>query len=133
MYNPFKKQKEPDFGIYEYEFLARIFGVDEAKKHLLNVVPPAAVTPEQVLSDSAALEMMAGLKGWGIYEKAVWIKLLTSLRLNLAAKTLEEREAARNQVLALLGILHLPYDMRFAADNIRKMKELEKSVLETQV
>ena len=133
MFNPFKKEKEADFGIYEYEFLARIFGVDEAKKHLLNVVPPAGVTPEQVLSDSSALEMMTGSKGWGIFEKAVWFELLTALRLNLAAKTLEEREAKRNQILALLGVLHLPYKMRFAADNIRKMKELEKSVRETQV
>jgi len=31
VFNPFKKEKEPDFGIYEYEFLARIFGVEEAK------------------------------------------------------------------------------------------------------
>ena len=134
MFNPFKKEEaKPDYGIYEYEFLARIFGVEEAKKHLLNVVPPAPVTPDQVLSDSAALEMMAGSKGYGIFEKAVWFKLLTALRLNLSAKTLEEREASRNQVLALLGVLHLPYEMRYAADNIRKMKELEKSLKETQV
>lgn len=133
-FNPFKRdlkaENEPDWTLAHYEFLSRIFGSQEAKNHLLNVVSPSSVTPDQVLSDSSALELMMGGKGWGVYERAVWFKLLTSLRLNLAAKTLEEREGARNQVLALLGCLHLPYEMRFAADNIKKMKEFEKSAKE---
>lgn len=112
--------------IYHYELLSRIFGSEDAKKSLLNVVPPVAVSPEMVLSDSAAMEMMMAGKGWGVFERAVWIKLLTSFRLSLAAKTLEEREAGRNQSLAYLAALHLPYELRFAADNIKKMKELEK-------
>lgn len=137
MYNPFKRdlraEREPDWTLAHYEFLSRVFGSQEAKNHLLNVVQNPVVTSEMVLSDSAALEAMMGGKGWSVYEKAVWFKLLTALRLNLAAKTLEEREANRNQVLALLGCLHLPYEMKFAADNIRKMKEFEKSRKETEV
>lgn len=137
MYNPFKKSveqtKQPDMTIYHYEFLGRLFGLEEAKKNLLNVVPPVVVTPDMVLSDAAALEMMMGGKGWSVFEKAVWFKLLTALRLSLSAKTLEDREGNRNQVLALLGCLHLPYEMRFAADNIKKMKEIEKSLKEAQV
>lgn len=132
MFNPFKKTPEdhkcPDMTIYNYELLARLFGLDEAKKSLLNVLPPAPVTPEMVLGDSAALEHMMAGKGWGVLEKAIWFKLLTALRLSLASPTIEEREAARNRVVAHLEILHLPYNMRFSADNIRKMKELEKSM-----
>lgn len=119
-------QKEPDMTLHYYELLGRIFGLDEARKHLLNIVPPTPISPEMVLSDSAALEMMMLTKGWGLFEKAVWLKLLTSLRLSLAAKSVEEREASRSRILAHLEVLHLPYEMRFAADNIRKMKELEK-------
>lgn len=136
MLNPFRKAQEApkqDMAIFDYEFLSRIFGTEEAKKHLLNVVPPIAPSPELILQDSSALESMMGGRGWGVYEKAVWFKLLTALRLNLAAKTLEERESNRNHVLALLGCLHLPYEMRFAADSIKKMKEFEKSLKEANV
>lgn len=128
---PVEAPKAPDMTIYHYEFLARLFGLEEAKKNLLNVVSPVSITPEMVLSDSAALEMTVGGKGWGVFEKAVWLKLLTSLRLSLAGKTIEERESARSRVLAHLEVLHLPYEMRFAADNIKKMRELEKAVKET--
>lgn len=121
-----KAEEKPDMTIYHYEFLGRLFGLEEAKKNLLNIVPPVAVTPEMVLGDSAALEVMMGNKGWSIFEKAVWLRLLTSLRASLAAKTVEEREAARSRVLAHLEVLHLPYDMRFAADTIKKMKDIEK-------
>lgn len=131
MFNFSKKEtKQVDMTLYHYEFLGRLFGLDEAKKNLLNIVPPVDVTPEMVLSDSSSLEMMMGGKGWSVFEKAVWLKLLTSLRLSLAAKTVEEREAARSRVLTHLEVLHLPYEMRFAADNIRKMREFEKSVKE---
>lgn len=137
MFNPFRQAKEPkqvendrDFTLSHYELLARLFSLEEAKKHLLNVIPPSAVTPEMVLSDAAALDMTVGGKGWGVFEKAVWLRLLTQLRLSLAGKTLEEREASRSRALEALGILHLPYEMRFSADNIKKMKELEKSVQE---
>lgn len=137
MFNPFKRdlraEKEPDWTLAHYEFLSRIFGSQEANNHLLNVVQPTSVTSDMVLADSQAMESMMSGKGWSVYEKAVWFKLLTALRLNLAAKTLEEREANRNQVLALLGCLHLPYEMRFAADNIKKMKEFEKSAKAVEV
>lgn len=131
MFNPFRKPveapKQPDMVLLHYELLGRLFSLEEAKKHLLNVVPPVAVSPDMVLSDSQAMDTMMAGKGWSVFEKAVWLKLLTSLRLSLAAKTVEEREAARSRVLAHLEVLHLPYEMRFAADNIRKMKELEKA------
>lgn len=134
MFNPFKQkkqiEKDRDFDILDYELISRLFGTEEARKSLLNVLPPQQVTSDMVLSDSAALENMMGNKGWSIFEKAVWFKLLTSLRLSLASKTIEERESARSRVLAHLEVLHLPYEMRYSADNIRKMKELENSVKE---
>lgn len=119
--------------IYDYELLGRLFGLEEAKKSLLNVVPPANPTIDDVLRDAQALESMMAGHGWSVYERAVWLKLLTALRLSLGGKTLEERESGRNQVLSCLSCLHLPYEMRFAADNIKKMKELEKSRQEAGV
>lgn len=127
MFNFRKKDKAEEMRIYDYEFLARLFGMEEAKKHLLNVATPPNPDADTVLRDSQSLESMMNGHGWTVYERAIWLKLLGALRQSLGAKTVEEREAARNQVLAHLATLHLPYEMRFAADNIRKMKELEKS------
>lgn len=136
MFNPFRKPIEPpkssDMTISDYELLSRLFGMEEAKKSLLNVVAPENPGPDQVLRDAQSLESMMGTHGWGIYEKAVWFKLLTALRLSLAAKTQDEREAARNQALSYLACLHLPYEMRFASDNIKKMKELTKEFQEAK-
>lgn len=134
MFN-FKKKidKAEEMRVYDYEFLARLFGIEDAKKHLLNVVTPPNPDADTVLRDSQALESMMSGHGWTVYEKAIWLKLLGALRQSLGAKSVEEREAGRNQVLAHLATLHLPYEMRFAADNIKKMKELEKSFKDTLV
>lgn len=137
LFNLFSKPVDvpmaPDMLIHDYELISRLFGQEEAKKSLLNVVPPANPTVDEVMRDAQALESMMMGHGWLVYEKAVWLKLLTALRLSLAAKTIEEREAARNQVLSCLACLHLPYEMRFASDNIKKMRELEKSRQEAGV
>lgn len=136
MFNPFRKPveapKPPDMRIYDYELLGRLFGLEEAKKSLLNVVAPTNPTIDEVLRDAQALESMMAGHGWSVFEKAVWLRLLTSLRASLAAKTAEEREAARSRILAHLEVLHLPYEMRFAADNIKKMKKFEKSLEQTR-
>lgn len=132
MFHVEQKQKV-DMTIYEYEFLARIFSLDEAKKHLLNVVPPLTPGPDEVLKDSQAVEAMMRNHGWFIFERAIWFKLLTALRQSLSAQTIEEREGARNRVLAHLHTLHLPYEMRQSGDGIRKMKELEEARKATAV
>ena len=134
MFNPFRRKKvevKADMRIYDYELLSRLFGMEEAKKHLLNVVVQKSVGPDEVLRDAQSLDSMMQGYGWKVYENAAWLKLLTSLRLSLSAKTIEEREAGRNRVLICLEMLHLPYEMKYASDNIKKMKELEKSFKDT--
>jgi len=107
--------------------LERLFGAEEGKKHLLNVVAPVSPDAETVLKDAAAVELTVHGAGYRLLERAVWYRLLTALRKSLASTSLSEREAARQQVLAYLAVLHLPYEMRYAADAIKQANELAKA------
>lgn len=112
----------------ELDLLSTIFGTEEAKKHLLNVVTPPVVDDHQIVKDSQAMDLMMRTYPWRVYQQALWRKLLTAMRRSLAAPTLEEREAARNQVLAHLGDLHLPYELQKLKASIEERKRIENGV-----
>ena len=120
------KQKKEKIEASQYDLIAHLFGMEEARKHLLNVVKVDTVTSDQIKKDASLMDACVAHAGWKVYEEAVWRKLLTAFRKSLAAKTLEEREAARNQVLAHLADLHLPYELSALNETIKKQEELSK-------
>lgn len=129
--NLFKKNFEyskpnSDYSKVDIDLLSSLFGTDEARKQLLNVKQQENVSPEQVLKDAKAMELMLNTYPWRILEQAIWRRLLTTLRYSLSADTLEKREAARNATLAHLSDLHLPYELKHEKERIEKMLELTK-------
>lgn len=121
--------KEPklDYSKVDLDLLSNLFGTEEAKNQLLNVIASEQVSSEQVLKDSLAMELMLKTYPWKIYEKAIWRRTIGALRDSLESSTIEKREAYRNKVMAHLSDLHLPYELRWEADRIKKMKELTKA------
>lgn len=114
------------YSAVDLDLLCTLFGTEEAKRHLLNIVPAESIKPEQVLKDAQAMELMLRTYPWRLYEQAVWRSLLTALRQSLASESAEKRDAARSRVLAHLNDLHLPYELRFEKERIEKMRELTR-------
>lgn len=115
-----------DYAKIDLDLLSNIFGFEEARKHLLQSPQMDAQSPEQVLKDSLAMELMLKTYPWKLYEQAVWRRVLGALRDSLGSESLEKREGARQRVLAHLSDLHLPFELRWEADRIKKMQELTR-------
>lgn len=136
-----KETIQPDTQKESLDLLATLFGSEEARKCLLGIVQVKSVSPDQVLRDAQALELMMRTFPWRIYNEALWRKLMESLRSSLTMSyqdstkqtitvTPEQREGYRYQVLAYLSVLHLPYELAVDKQRVEQMKKLEKEAQE---
>lgn len=125
-----KESHKLDYQKVDLDLLSNLFGTEEAKKQLLTSPQMEAGSPEQVLKDAQAMELMLKTYPWKIYEQAVWRRVLGALRDSLGAESLEKREGARQRVLSHLSDLHLPFELRWEAERIKKMQELTKAAQE---
>lgn len=115
---------ELDWRKVELDMLSSLFGMEEAKKHLLNLYQPPEIKSEQVLKDASAMELMLRTYPWKIYEQAVWRRFIHSMQLSVGAKTLEEREIARSHVQAYVSVMHLPFELKAEKERIEKSREM---------
>lgn len=125
-------EAELDWRKVDLDLLSSLFGMEEAKRHLLNLYQPKEVTPEQVLKDASAVELMCRTYPWRIFEQAVWRRFIRALQLSVGAKTLEEREVARSQVQAYVSVMHLPYELKNEKERIEKSREMMREAQATK-
>lgn len=110
----------------DLDLLSNIFGTEEARKQLLMTPAMEPISPEQILKDAQAMELMLKTYPWKIYEQALWRRTLTEIRASFGEATVERREVARNRAMTHLSDLHLPFELKAESDRIKKMQEMTR-------